>query len=215
LSCGATDLGCQQSTSLSEVLDAQIQVYFNAPLIDITTAGSQPIRVVHDGQFIQYTLTGSSFPSTLKPIALTTVNMEAGPAIYNSNITPTPASGWDQSLAPSFSPQEIQEIDGSGFYTFPPNSPDIRPQLVNLGTDQIWRCPTWTFARAWAQHGGSAYTGVFDVGTVYPDSASLPFCSATNVCHEGDIEIVVSFDHATCLPLFDYDSSLVQSRMPH
>jgi hypothetical protein len=117
--------------------------------------------------------------------------MEAGPSIYG-NLPQLPAEAWSQALSVTFSPQDIQNIDNSGFYPVPDDESDIRPQIVNLGTDQIWRCPAWTLARTWTSRGGAAYTGVFDIGSVYPDSSNIPFCSSTNVCHEGDIEVVVS-----------------------
>lgn len=156
--------------------------------------GSEPIRVVHDGNFITTTLTENSFPSPLKPIIVTNVNMEAGPAIYGGFDVPPPppAAAWSAVLGMTFPQPEVQDILSSDFYPISNDSDDIRPQLVNLGTDQIWRCPTWTLSRAWAQHGGVAYTGVFDVGSVYPDSTQFSFCTDSNVCHEGDIEIVAS-----------------------
>jgi hypothetical protein len=176
---------------LDNILNVQWNIFNTAAEIDPSTSGDEPIRVVHDGQFITSTLTGKSFPRTLKPIVLTNVNMEAGPAIFSS-IGPLPSAAWNQVLSQSFTSDEVHEIDDSGFYHIPTNSDDIRPELVNLGTDQIWRCPTWTLARAWAELGGQTYVGVFDVGNVYPDIADISFCTSTNVCHEGDIEVVVS-----------------------
>lgn len=188
LSCAATDLSCQQSAPLDDILNVQWQIYNACATIDPSTTGDQPIRVVHDDQFITTTLTGTSFPGTLKPLVLTTTNKDAGPAIYGNIPVPLPAAVWSQALSVTFSPEDIEVIDNSGYYPVPED--DIRPQMVNLGTDQIWRCPAWTLARTWASRGGTVYTGEFEVGSVYADSSSLTFCTSTNVCHEGDIEVV-------------------------
>lgn len=69
---------------------------------------------------------------------------------------------------------------------------DARVQLEKLGTDEVWRCATWTFARSWTQHGGRAFVAQYTVGATYPDNTAIPFCSGAGVvCHEDDIEIVV------------------------
>jgi len=122
------------------------------------------------------------------------VNDEAGPIIYSGIQDAQPDAAWAFILEQTFTEEQITEITNSGFYPLPPpaadGSEDVRPAVVNLGTDQVWRCPSWTMSRALAGRSGTVYTGVFQTGSVYPDSSSIPFCSSTNVCHEGDIEVV-------------------------
>ncbi|KAJ7614773.1 hypothetical protein FB45DRAFT_873647 [Roridomyces roridus] len=47
----------------------------------------------------------------------------------------------------------------SPFYPVDPNG-DSRVPLQVLGTDYIWRCPTWTFVRNWVAKGGTAHVGM-------------------------------------------------------
>jgi carboxylesterase type B len=192
-SCGGTDLACQQAISTSDIINAQNGFFFQAEIgaIDISVVGGSPIRIVHDGSFVTTTLTGSSFPSTLKPIVVTTVNKEAGPAILAQHSDAVPGSDWDDIIDSSF-PVNPDMVLSSTWYPAPADSVvDTRPELITLGTDQIWRCPTWTLARTWASLGGAVYTGVINIGNVYVDSIGNPFCDETDVCHEGDIEILV------------------------
>jgi len=191
-SCGGTDLACQQAISTSDIINAQNGFFFQAEIgaIDISVVGGSPIRIVHDGSFVTTTLTGSSFPSTLKPIVVTTVNKEAGPAILAQHSDAVPGSDWDDIIDSSF-PVNPDMVLSSTWYPAPADSVvDTRPELITLGTDQIWRCPTWTLARTWASLGGAVYTGVINIGNVYVDSIGNPFCDETDVCHEGDIEIL-------------------------
>ncbi|EEB93648.1 hypothetical protein MPER_07663 [Moniliophthora perniciosa FA553] len=69
---------------------------------------------------------------------------------------------------------------------------DARVQLEKVGTDQMWKCAGWTFARNWVQHGGKAFVGVYIVGSTYPGiNEATSVCGQSGyVCHEGDIEIV-------------------------
>jgi hypothetical protein len=70
---------------------------------------------------------------------------------------------------------------------------DARVQLQELGTDYLWRCSAWTFARNWVQNGGTAYVGKYLVGATYPGNGEVPYCIQPGiVCHQDDIEIVVS-----------------------
>ena len=86
-------------------------------------------------------------------------------------------------------------------YQVPNGTADARVQLEQIGTDQIWRCPTWTFARSWTQNGGRAFVAHYTLGATYFDNEDVPYCSEAGiVCHEDDIEIVVR-------DLFDVPSS--------
>lgn len=126
---------------------------------------------------------------------MTTANKDAGPAIYGS-VPDLPPSFYSLVLNETFGPQATQILMASPFYPPPVDDgsdTDIRPDLVTLGTDQIWRCPTWTFARNWSTFGGHIYVGVFTEGATYPTNLGFSICTEPgNVCHQDDIEIVVS-----------------------
>ena len=155
------------------------------------------MRPVHDGVLITSTLDSSSpFPQVSKPIILSTVENEAGPAIYGSFPSPISASTYEEIVESSFG-----EACATNLLAYPdyqvPNVTDGQPtdariQLEQMGTDEIWRCPTWTFARSWTQNGGSAFVAHYTVGATYPDNEEVPYCTEAGVvCHEDDIEIVV------------------------
>ena len=155
------------------------------------------MRPVHDGVLITSTLDSSSpFPQVSKPIILSTVMNEAGPTIYGSFPSPIYASTYEEIVYSSFEEPEANNILAYPDYQVPSYTDDqptdSRIQLEQLGTDEIWRCPTWTFARSWTQNGGSAFVAHYTVGATYPDNEDIPYCSEAGVvCHEDDIEIVV------------------------
>ena len=92
-------------------------------------------------------------------------------------------------------------ITSSPFYSFPPSNSvvDARIQLQELGTDYLWRCSAWTFARNWVQNGGTAYVGKYLIGATYPSNQEVPYCTQPGiVCHQDDIEIVVRTHVTLC-----------------
>ena len=121
---------------------------------------------------------------------------EAGPAIYGGFTDPLPQSAFLPICQATFlSTERTNIITSSPFYSFPPSDSvvDARIQLQELGTDYLWRCSAWTFARNWVAHGGTAYVGKYLLGATYPGNEEVPFCTQPGiVCHEDDIEIVVS-----------------------
>jgi len=198
INCVASDTSCLSALPLSTVLSASDALFNNAMSIDPAATGEEPMRPVHDGVLITSTLDSSSpFPQVSKPIILNTVENEAGPTIYGSMFPyPIDASTYEEIVQSSFG-----ETCASNLLAYPgyqvPNVTDgqltdARVQLEQLGTDQIWRCPTWTFARSWTQHGGRAFVAHYTLGATYADNKDVPYCSGAGVvCHEDDIEIVV------------------------
>jgi hypothetical protein len=165
--------------------------------IDPSATAEEPMRPVHDGVLITSTLDSSTpFPQVSKPIILSTVENEAGPAIYGSMPSPIDASTYEVIVQSSFAEAEASNLLAYPDYQVPNvtygQPTDARIQLEQMGTDEIWRCPTWTFARSWTQNGGSAFVAHYTVGSTYPDNDDIPYCfEAGVVCHEDDIEIVV------------------------
>ena len=137
------------------------------------------------------------FPSVSKPLMISTVLNDAGPAIYNSFPSPLSESDFQPICNASLGPTRTSGIIGSNFYgpiVLSDEAVDARDQLQPLGTDQLWKCASWTFARNWVRHGGTAYVGLYTVGATYPSNAQIPFCEQTgSVCHQDDIMIVVGF----------------------
>lgn len=155
------------------------------------------MRPVHDGVLITSTLDSSSpFPHVSKTIILSTVVDEAGPVIYGSFPAAMNASFYSAFVNEVVGESRGSTLLSSPYYQVPvlPNgqTADARVQLEQMGTDQVWRCAVWTFARNWVQNGGTVYVAQYTVGATYPDNQGIPFCSEAGVvCHEGDIEIVV------------------------
>jgi carboxylesterase type B len=197
INCAATDTSCLYSLPLSTVLSASDALFNNAMSIAPSATGEEPMRPVHDGVLITSTLDSSSpFPQVSKPIILSTVENEAGPTIYGS-LFPSPI---DESTYEEVVQSSYGEACASDLLAYPgyqvPNVTDGQPtdariQLEQIGTDQIWRCPIWTFARSWTQNGGRAFVAHYTLGATYPDNQDIPYCSGAGVvCHEDDIEIV-------------------------
>lgn len=156
------------------------------------------MRPVHDGTLITTPLDlTATFPSVSKPILLTTVLDEAGLTIYGSFDDSMTASTYDLVVEGTFTSRTDTVLSASE-YTVPVladgQQADARSTLQTLGTDQIWRCATWTMARNWVGNGASAYVGVYVVGATYPGNEDVSFCTEDGVvCHQDDIEIVVCF----------------------
>lgn len=203
MSSFAGELGCGSSSSclnklpLYKILNAENDLINNAAGLDEAAGSVEPIRPVLDGTFLTSPLDSTApFPSVSKPILVTTVLNEAGPAIYgDSSLTANTlsASTFELVCEGGFGSERAAAILNSPFYVVSDADTDARVQLQTLGTDQVWRCPSWTFSRAWVQNGGTAFVGQFVVGSTYPANDGLPFCAQAGVvCHQDDIMIVVS-----------------------
>jgi hypothetical protein len=191
-------LGCGnncQSSTLDAILSAQSVLMQNAVGIAPPAGQAEPIRPVLDGSFITSPLDSTApFPQVSKTVLISTVLDEAGPAIFSTFTDPLPDSDFIPIVNATLGPTRTNTIVSSSFYQPPSINGDARYRLETLGTDYIWRCSSWTFARNWVQHGGQAYVGVYTVGATYPDNAGIPFCTTPgSVCHEDDIMIVVRY----------------------
>lgn len=184
---------------VSTILAAQDNYTDIAMSIDPSVGTGEPIRVVKDGQFISTSLDSTSpFPTVTKSLLVTNVQNEAGYPIYGNFDTPLPEPYFPVVLNETFGPSRTHTLMTSSYYQLPPGgdatTSDARPQLQLVGTDQIYRCPAWTFGRNWVQHGGKAYLGLYTVGASYPGNEVVPFCTDNGVvCHQDDIMIVVCF----------------------
>lgn len=196
LGCG-TNAACLNSLSAIDILNVEWDLFNLAVAIDPAAGQSEPIRPVLDGTFYTNPLDGTMpFPSISKPLLLTSVAQEAGQAIYSMYPSPVAESDLLGKYQDTFGPARAAVVMASPFYPAVPQlggSVDARVQLQTVGTDYLWRCSSWTFAKNWVQHGGSAYVGQFVVGATYPSNDGNPFCTQPGiVCHEDDIQIVVS-----------------------
>ncbi|TFK38938.1 alpha/beta-hydrolase [Crucibulum laeve] len=192
--CSAIDISCRDSLSLDTIIDAEMDIFSNAVSIDPAAGPSQPIRPVRDGSFITSPLDSTAaFPSVSKPILLTTVLQEAGYAIYGNYNTPQTVADFSDTCNDILGPARTQSIFAAPYYSIAPatGTVDTRVQLQNLGTDYLWKCSGWTFARNWAQHGGPAYVGQYVIGASYPGNEIVSYCTQPGVvCHQDDIQIV-------------------------
>ncbi|EJD02233.1 alpha/beta-hydrolase [Fomitiporia mediterranea MF3/22] len=196
LQCSASDTDCLAGLSTDDILNASMTVFGTANSLDPSAGSFEPMRPVKDGSLITSALDlTESFPGQSKQLLITTVRDEAGPAIYGNFTTAVAESEWDDIVNATLGSTRAAKIVNSSFYAVPAvfaantSAFDARIQLEGLGTDQIWRCPSWSFARSWASAGGKVFVGVFAVGATYPDNSAIPFCTQ-GVCHENDIEIV-------------------------
>lgn len=196
VNCSAMVTSCALSLPLSAVLSASDMLFENAANIDSSATQAEPMRPVHDGILITSTLDSTTpFPQVSKAVILSTVLNEAGPAIYGLFTDPMSTSFYEAMVNASFEEPRASNLLASPHYQVPVlgngTTADARVQLEKMGSDQVWRCPTWTFARNWVQHGGKAYVAQFTVGATYPDNQGIPYCTEAGVvCHEDDIEIV-------------------------
>lgn len=179
--------------SVSTVLAAS-ETLFNAAFTLAPIAGkSCPLRPVLDGSLITSALEPGAFASVNKPILITTVKDEAAWVIYGNVQPDLPAYVFPYALADAFDQARIDTIVASPYYPPSPDD-DVRVQLEELGTDYMWRCSGYTFARNWKQNGGNVFVGQYDVGVSYPGNEVVARCTEPGViCHQDDIEIVVSF----------------------
>ena len=164
--------------------------------LDAAAGASEPIRPVRDNQLITNPLDlTATFPQQSKPIILSTVRNEAAATIYWNFPDPVDESTYEALVSWTFGSPRTTRILNTALYAVSPAvngvEPDQRPQLEELGTDQVWRCATWTFARNWVANGGQAFVGEYMVGATYPGNDDIPFCLGGGaVCHQDDIEIV-------------------------
>ena len=199
LPCSTTDTACLKSLTVDQIVDAQDSLTSAAFGLDASATQAEPVRPVHDGKLITTTLDSSSpFPAVNKPLLVSTVHHEAGFTIYGgftSNLAPATYTSF---VGGTFGTTIASKLLANPNYAVPASDgnkvdADTRPQLQQMGTDQVWRCPTWTFARSWTQHGGKVYLGEYLVGASYPGNDEVAFCTEPGVvCHQDDIEIVVS-----------------------
>jgi hypothetical protein len=180
------------------IIAAQTDTYISAARLDPAAGQNEPLRPTLDGSFITVPLDLSgAFPAQDKPLLITTVAQEAGSAIYNIFPQPLPDAALRNICLATFGANRTDIILANTLYTpvfAPDGSSDIRPQLEQIGTDYLWRCSSWSFARSWVQNGGTAFVGEYVVGATYPGNEGISYCTQPGiVCHEGDIEIVVCF----------------------
>jgi carboxylesterase type B len=164
LGCAATDSACLAGLSAADIITAANATTWNAGDVNAAASGGENLRPVQDGALITTPLDSTApFPPQTKPIMLTTAAMDAAYTIYYNF--------------------DALANDPNG---------DIRPNLEVLGTDGIWRCPAYTFAREWAAAGAKVYVGEYVVGSSYPGNEEVPACTIPGVvCHQDDIMIVV------------------------
>lgn len=204
LNCSPSDTACLDAISLDDLINAQMNLYSTAYSLDPSATLSEPMRPVHDGQLITSTLDSSSpFPRQSKSILVSTVLNEAGLTIYGNYDQPLPESQWEPAVNATFGAARTAKIYNASVYAASQfavgtngsanasTTVDARAQLQELGTDYIWKCSSWTFARNWAANGGTVYAGLYVVGSSYPGNSAVPYCTQAGVvCHQDDIQIV-------------------------
>ncbi|KAI0784377.1 Alpha/Beta hydrolase protein [Abortiporus biennis] len=197
ISCSPSDNACLNALSIDAIISAQDN-YSNNAAFSVTPAATvaEPIRPVRDGSFVTNSLDSSmAFPHVTKPLLISTVHHEAGFTIYGLYNDGLDASGYVNALNAAYGSNSTDILLQNPNYAIPANAEsagtDVRPQLQVVGTDQVWRCPTWTFARNWVSNGGTAYVAEYLVGASYPGNDAVSFCTdAGVVCHQDDIMIV-------------------------
>lgn len=126
---------------------------------------------------------------------ITTVGQEAGAPIFSIPFAVDAQTFSNICLSAYLDPTRTSIITSNPLYALAPGVDgqiDGRVQLQLMGTDQQFRCSSWTFAKTYVQHGGNVYVGQFVVGATYPPNGNVPFCTQSgNVCHQDDIQIVV------------------------
>ena len=186
-----TQLPCGNclSTSVSDIIDAQNQLANQAFFIDPAAGFAEPIRPVLDGTVLTSSLT-TTFPSNLKPILITTVKDDALVGTFSIFQYPVPAQSIIPALTFTMGADRAAIVASTPFYPFSNSSTDVRDLFSVIGTDDVWKCPTWTLARAWAARGGTAYVGQFTLGATYPGNQYFAGCTSGAICHQDDIFIL-------------------------
>lgn len=196
LPCNPSDNNCASSLTVNDIVGATESLFSQAMSLDPAAGLGEPIRPLHDGQLISCTLTANSpFPQVSKPILVTTVIDDAGPIIYGTFTSPLSEQGYQGFVYGTLGSSRADTVLASQKYPVQTSGGlvDARPSLETLGTDYMWKCPSWTFSRTWASNGGPVYVGMYVVGATYPTNSEIPFCTSNgSVCHQDDIQIVVS-----------------------
>ena len=177
------------STAVSDILDAQDQLANQAFFLDPAAGLAEPIRPVLDGTVLTSSLT-TTFPSNLKPILITTVKDDALIGTYMVFSYPVSAQNFIPALTFTLGADRAAIVANTSFYPYSQSSTDVRDVFSVIGTDEVWKCPTWTLARAWAARGGTAYVGEFTLGATYPGNEDFAGCVSGGVCHQDDIFIL-------------------------
>jgi hypothetical protein len=218
--CAASDTACWNKQSVDDILDAQDNLSNAAMTLDLSTGVGEPIRLVRDGSLITSPMDSTApFPSVSKPIIVSNVKNEAGLSIFGG-VPAITTESYIQVVNGSFGAGPTAKILANPNYAALNGTADEdqRPVLEKLGTDQIWRCPGWTFARNWVHGGGKAFVGLYVVGASYPGNIqTTSFCGESGVvCHQDDIEIVVCV-YCYCVlhdPISQYHFSLAPRPTP-
>ena len=177
------------STPISDILSVQRRLTSQAFIIDPAAGFAEPIRPVLDGSLLTSSLT-TTFPSNLKPILITTVKDDALVGTFTAFRYPIPAQSFIPALTFTLGAERAAIVANTPFYPYSESSTDVRDVFAVIGTDEIWKCTGWTFARAWASRGGTAYVGEFTLGATFPDNQGVPGCANGGVCHQDDIFIL-------------------------
>ncbi|KAJ7609893.1 alpha/beta-hydrolase [Roridomyces roridus] len=195
VSCSPSDIACHTALTIDTILDAQSNVENNALSLDPSAALGEPLHPVLDGTLITSPLDSTApFPTIDKPLLLTNVRNESVPTIYGVALPGPdafPPVVFELSSDAFLGVDRTAVLLASPFYETDPDG-DSRVQLERLGTDYIWRCPTWTFGRNWvAAGGGSVHVGMYTIGATYPGNEEIPECLFDGaVCHQDDIMIL-------------------------
>ncbi|KAL5490045.1 hypothetical protein ACEPAI_4878 [Sanghuangporus weigelae] len=195
LSCDASDSACLNNISTDDIVGISTNVFNTASSLDASAGAAMPLRPVTDGSLVTSPLDITvNFPRQSKTIIVSTVEHEAGPTIYSMFTDPLPEAAFASVCNITLGADRTSKVVNSQHYALPASDStsdvDARVQLETAGTDQIWRCPSWTFARAFAAAGGKVYVGKYVVGVTYPDNEDIAFCKDGGICHEDDIQVV-------------------------
>jgi carboxylesterase type B len=196
--CSASNSTCLDALSVDDIITAGSALYGNAYTVLADATQAEPIRPVRDGSLITSPMDlTQSFGTQSKPLLITNVLDEAGPSIYGNFPDQVPEPEFQPIVNATFGTPRTSVIVSSPHYAAPYTTAanisllDARSQLNTLGTDYIWRCAAWSFAREWVAAGADAYVGLYVVGATYPGNNEVPFCTeAGSVCHQDDIEMV-------------------------
>lgn len=194
ISCASSNSNCLQGLTVEAILSAQDDLFWEASYLVPLAGQFEPIRPVRDGSLINTSLDSTTpFAKVSKPILISTVNKEAAPTIYGNfdfEITTDGFPSYGQVVGATFGDPRTSQIIDSQYYQVAENE-DARAAIERMGTDYLWKCSGWTMARNWVKSGGTAYVGLYTLGSTYPANAGVSVCSeAGNVCHQDDIQIV-------------------------
>ncbi|KDQ10554.1 hypothetical protein BOTBODRAFT_115654 [Botryobasidium botryosum FD-172 SS1] len=191
LSCSTTDTSCLNALPASAFVQAQNIIMNNGANIDPAAGQFEPIRPIVDGSFLATSQDGNSFPSTHKPLLITTVKNEAGLPIGGAYSQPQAVSTYTTNINNTLPDGRGSLILNSNFYASPATADGdaVRVALDTFYTDYFYRCPSLFFARTWSSLGGTVYTGLFVKGATYAGNQYVSYCLG-KVCHQDDIYIL-------------------------